>query len=66
MKTYIIIFSNGVSIKIEATEVVWCESNRTLRFLNKKEVIARLNFDNIIGWFDESNVKEDADYISYK
>lgn len=66
MKTYRIIFNNGESINIEATEVIWYESNRNLRFLNGKQIVARVNFDNIVGWFDESSVKEDDDYISYK
>lgn len=73
MKTYIIIFNDGASIKINATEVEkindddWYESHKVLRFLNGKQVVARVNFDNIIGWFDESSVEEeDGDYISYK
>lgn len=50
---YNIVLYSGKVINIKATEVEWCEKQRTLRFINDRQIVARINMDNIAGWIDE-------------
>ena len=47
-----IVLKDGKVININATEVEWCEKSRTIKLINNRAVIARINMDNVIGWID--------------
>ena len=59
---YSIVLTDGKIININATDVEWNEKSRTIRLLNNKTVVARINMDNVVGWIDadytESEDKE--------
>lgn len=52
VKVYCVVLTNGESIKIKATEIIWFENSRTLQFLYGRVVVARINMDNVVGWTD--------------
>lgn len=58
---YNIVLTDGKIIKIKANEVEWNEKSRTIRLVDDKEVIARINMDNVVGWIDKG--KFITDYI---
>lgn len=47
-----IVLKDGKTININATEVEWCEKSRTIRLINNRTGVARINMDNVIGWID--------------
>lgn len=47
---YSIVLTNGKIINVKATEVEWCEKSRTIRLINGRNIVARFNMDNIVGW----------------
>ena len=47
---YSIVLTNGKVINVNATEVEWCEKSRTIRLIEGKQVVARINMDNVVGW----------------
>lgn len=54
---YIIMLTNGKSIKITATEVDWCHNSKTIVFYFNNHVVARINMDNIVGWIEAARIK---------
>ena len=59
---YSIVLTDRKIININATDVEWNEKSRTIRLLNNKTLVARINMDNVVGWIDtdytESEDKE--------
>ena len=53
-----IVLKDGKVININATGVEWCEKSRTIKLINNKDVIARINMDNVIGWIDAEHKAE--------
>ena len=49
---YSIVLTNGKIIDIKADEVEWYEKVRMIRLLKNKQVVARINMDNVVGWID--------------
>lgn len=59
---YSIVLTNGKIINVNATEVEWYEKERMIRLINKRQVVARFNMDNIVGWIDaDFNVESEKD-----
>ena len=58
---YSIVLTDGKIINVNATEVEWCEKSRTIRLLNNKTVVARINMDNVVGWTDEDYTESEAE-----
>lgn len=54
---YSIVLTDGKTINIKATEVEWCEKTRTIKLINGRLIVARINMDNVVGWIS-------ADYKS--
>ena len=54
---YSIVLTNGKIINIKADEVEWCEKARMIKLINKRQIVARINMNNVVGWVD-------ADYRS--
>jgi hypothetical protein len=49
---YSIVLTDGRIINIRATEVEWREESRMIRLFNGKQIVARINMDNVVGWID--------------
>ena len=58
---YSIVLTDGKIININATDVEWNEKSRTIRLLNNKTVVARINMDNVVGWIDADYKAESED-----
>ena len=58
---YSIVLTDGKIININATDVEWNEKSRTIRLLNNKTVVARINMDNVVGWIDADCKAESED-----
>ena len=54
---YSIVLTDGNIININATDVEWNEKSRTIRLLNNKTVVARINMDNVVGWMTQITQK---------
>lgn len=52
MNNISIMLTDGKIINIKADQVDWSEKTRTIRLLNKREVVGRINMDNVAGWMD--------------
>lgn len=60
---YSVVLTGGKIVNIKATEVQWCEKSRMIALFNDRQIVARLNMDNVVGWIDakykaESEVEE--------
>ena len=59
---YSLVLTDGKIINIKATEVEWCEKVRMIKLINDRQIVARINMDNVVGWIDtdytESEDKE--------
>lgn len=60
---YSIVLTDGKIINIKATEVEWCEKVRMIKLINDRQIVARINMDNVVGWINadykaESEVSE--------
>lgn len=49
---YSIVLTDGKIINIKATEVEWCEKSRMIKLINGRQIVARINMDNVVGWID--------------
>ena len=49
---YSIVLTDGKIINIKATEVEWCEKVRMIKLINDRQIVARINMDNVVGWID--------------
>lgn len=49
---YSIVLTDGKIINIKADEVEWCEKARMIKLINGKQIVARINMDNVVGWID--------------
>ena len=49
---YNIVLTNGKIITIKATEVEWLEKSRMIRLINDRQIVARMNMDNVVGWIN--------------
>ena len=58
---YSIVLTDGKIININATDVEWNEKSRTIRLLNNKTVVARINMDNVVGWINADYKAESED-----
>ena len=58
---YSIVLTDGMIININATEAEWCEKSRTIRLINGRRIVARINMDNVIGWINADYKTESED-----
>ena len=49
---YSIVLTDGKIINVKATEVEWCEKVRMIKLINNRQIVARINMDNVVGWVD--------------
>lgn len=49
---YSIVLTDGKIINIKATEVEWCEKVRMIKLINDRQIVARVNMDNVVGWIN--------------
>ena len=49
---YSIVLTDGKIINVKATEVEWCEKVRMIKLINGRQIVARINMDNVVGWID--------------
>ena len=61
---YSIVLTNGKIINVNATEVEWYDKTRTIRLINNRNAIARINMDNIVGWIDADYKAESEDNMT--
>ena len=47
-----IVLKDGQTVNINATNVEWCENSRTIKLVNSndRDIVARINMDNVVGW----------------
>jgi len=55
---YSIVLTDGKIIDIKATEVEWCEKVRMIKLFNGRQIVARINMDNVVGWIDADSKTE--------
>lgn len=55
---YSIVLTDGKIIDIKATEMEWYEKSRTIRLIDNRQVVARINMDNVVGWIDADHKAE--------
>jgi len=58
---YSIVLTDGKIINIKATEVEWCEKDRMIKLINGRQIVARINMDNVVGWIDADYKAESED-----
>ena len=58
---YSIVLTDGKIINIKATEVEWCEKVRMIKLINGRQIVARINMDNVVGWIDADYKAESED-----
>lgn len=56
-----IVLKDGKVITTDATGVEWHEKSRTITLIKKRDVIARINMDNVIGWIDIDAYKAESE-----
>ena len=61
---YVIVLNNGNTLNIKANNVEWSDKSRTIRFLNDKRIVARINMDNIAGWIEKEYYSSDSEVCS--
>lgn len=49
---YSIVLTDGKIINIKADEVEWNEKTRMIKLINSRQIVARINMDNVVGWID--------------
>ena len=49
---YSIVLTDGKIINVKATEVEWYERERMIKLINNRQIVARINMDNVVGWID--------------
>lgn len=49
---YNIVLTDGKIINIKADEVEWYEKSQMMKLINGKQVVARINMDNVVGWIN--------------
>lgn len=47
-----IVLTDGKIVNIKASEVDWNEKNRMIRLFDGRQVVARINMDNVAGWIN--------------
>lgn len=47
---YSIVLTDGKIINIKATEIEWYEKERMIRLIKDRQIVARINMDNVVGW----------------
>jgi len=58
---YSIVLTDGKIINIKATEVEWYEKVRMIKLINDRQIVARINMDNVVGWIDADYKAESED-----
>lgn len=58
---YSIVLTDGKIINIKATEVEWCEKVRMIKLINDRQIVARINMDNVVGWINADYKAESED-----
>ena len=59
-ETYSIVLTDGKIINIKATNVEWDEKSRTIRLINNRHIVARINMDNVAGWIKSDHIAENG------
>lgn len=49
---YNIVLTDGKIINIKATDVEWNEKERMIKLFNDRQIVARINMDNVVGWIN--------------
>ena len=49
---YSIVLTDGKIINVKATEIEWNERPRMIKLINGRQIVARINMDNVVGWID--------------
>lgn len=49
---YSIVLTDGKIIKIKATTALWEGKTRTVMLFNDRQIVARINMDNVVGWIN--------------
>ena len=57
---YSIVLTDGKIINIKATEIEWYEKSRMIKLINDRQIVARINMDNVVGWIDTDYNVENA------
>lgn len=57
---YSIVLTDGKIINVNATEVEWYEKSRMITLLNDRQIVARINMDNVVGWIN-TNYKVESE-----
>lgn len=61
---YSIILTNGKITHIKADLVEWNATDRTIKLINDRRTVARINMDSVVGWIDtdyEVEIEESED-----
>ena len=53
---FTIVFVDGQKINIIADHVEWNKESKTVKFYDERDIVARINMDNIIGWINSKNI----------
>jgi len=53
---FTIVFVDGQKINIIADHVEWNKESKTVKFYDERDIVARINMDNIIGWINSENI----------
>lgn len=56
-----IVLTDGKIVNIKASEVDWNEKNRMIRLFDGRQVVARINMDNVAGWINADYKAESED-----
>lgn len=57
---YSIVLTNGKIINIKADDVCWEEKTKMARFLRDRNMVARINMDNVAGWIKADKVEREV------
>lgn len=53
---FTIVFVDGQKINILANHVEWNKESKTVKFYDERDIVARINMDNIIGWINSKSI----------
>ncbi len=58
---YSIVLTDGKIINIKADGVEWLEKSRMIKLIKDRQVVARINMNNVVGWIDANYKAESED-----
>ena len=63
---YSIVLTDGKILNMKATEMRWHEEGHIIKFIKDRQVVGRINMDNVVGVIDLRYKIEGEDAISRK